>query len=65
VKAQDIITQDVVTVSPYTPVPDIAAIMMEKHFSGVPVLTDSGEIIGIVSHSDVWRSPARPQTGVA
>src|SRR5688572_32789651 len=53
VKAQDIMTRAVVTVSPYTPVPDIAAIMVEKHISGMPVVTDSGEIIGIVSESDL------------
>ena len=52
-KAQDIMTQDVVTVRPYTSVSDIAAIMVEKRISGVPVLTDSGEIIGMVSQSDL------------
>jgi CBS-domain-containing membrane protein len=48
-------TRDVVTVGPYTAVPDIAAIMADKHISGVPVVTDSGEIIGIVSESDLLR----------
>jgi len=55
VKAQDVMTRDVVTVGPYTAVPDIAAIMADKHISGVPVVTDSGEIIGIVSESDLLR----------
>jgi len=53
VKAQDIMTREVVTVGPYTSVPDIAATMMEKRISGVPVLTDSGEIIGLVSQTDL------------
>lgn len=52
-KAQDIMTRDVTTVSPNTSVRDIAALMVEKHISGVPVLTDNGEIIGIVSQSDL------------
>ncbi|HWE18949.1 MAG TPA: CBS domain-containing protein [Hyphomicrobiaceae bacterium] len=52
-KAQDIMTRDVVAVSPYTSVPDIAAIMVENNISGVPVLTDSGEIVGVVSQSDL------------
>jgi CBS domain-containing protein len=52
-KAQDIMTRDVATVSPDAPVRDIAALMMEKHISGVPVLTDNGKIIGIVSESDL------------
>jgi CBS domain-containing protein len=46
-------TRDVVTVGPHTTVPDIAAIMMERHISGVPVLTDQGGIVGIVSQSDL------------
>jgi CBS domain-containing protein len=46
-------TRDVVTVSPFTSVPDIAAIMVEKHISGIPVMTDSGELIGMVSQSDL------------
>jgi len=60
VKAQDIMTRAVVTVGPYTPVPDIAAIMVEKHISGMPVVTDSREIIGIVSQSDLLH---RVETG--
>jgi CBS domain-containing protein len=53
VKAQDIMTREVATVGPYTSVLDIAAIMVEKHISGVPVLTESGEIIGMVSQTDL------------
>ena len=52
-KAQDIMTRDVTTVSPDTSVRDIAALMVEKHISGVPVLTDNGKIIGMVSQSDL------------
>ena len=52
-KAQDIMTRDVTTVSPDTSVRDIAALMMEKHISGVPVLTNNGKIIGMVSQSDL------------
>jgi CBS domain-containing protein len=52
-KAHDIMTRDVTTVSPDTSVRDIAALMMEKHISGVPVLTNNGKIIGMVSQSDL------------
>lgn len=52
-KAPDIMTRDVATVSPDTSVRDIAALMVEKHISGVPVLTDDGKIIGMVSESDL------------
>ena len=52
-KARDIMTRNVVTVTPDTPVRDIAALMAEKHISGVPVLTHDGIIIGIVSETDL------------
>ena len=52
-KAQDIMTRDVTTVKPDTSVRDIAAIMVEKHISGVPVLTADGKIIGMISQSDL------------
>ena len=60
VKAQDIMTRAVVTVGPYTPVPDIASMMVEKHISGMPVVTESGQIIGILSQSDLLH---RVETG--
>jgi predicted transcriptional regulator len=52
-KARDIMTRDVIMVSPHTSVRDIAAIMVEKHISGLPVLTHDGKIIGMVSESDL------------
>lgn len=52
-KAHEIMTRDVITVRPQTSVRDIAALMVEKHISGVPVLTDDGKIIGIISESDL------------
>lgn len=52
-KAKDIMTRDVATVRSDTSVHEIAALMMEKHISGAPVLSDDGTIIGIVSQSDL------------
>jgi CBS domain-containing protein len=52
-KAHEIMTRDVITVRPETSVRDIAGLMVEKHISGVPVLTDDGRIVGIISESDL------------
>ena len=52
-KTRDIMTRDVVTVSSDTPVRDIAALMVAKHISGVPVLAHDGTIIGMVSETDL------------
>jgi CBS-domain-containing membrane protein len=48
-KAQDIMTRDVATVRPDTSVRDTAALMMERHISGMPVIGDDGAIVGIVA----------------
>jgi CBS domain-containing protein len=52
-EARDIMTRDVVTVNPDTSVHDIAGLMVEKHISGLPVLSRDGQIIGMVSQSDL------------
>jgi CBS domain-containing protein len=52
-KTQDIMTREVATVRPETSVREIAALMMEKNISGVPVVSDDGAIVGIVSEGDL------------
>jgi CBS domain-containing protein len=52
-KAQDIMTREVATVRPETSVREIAALLMEKNISGVPVVSDDGAIVGIVSEGDL------------
>jgi CBS domain-containing protein len=44
-------------VSPSTTVREIAGLMVEKHVSGLPVLSDSGTLVGIVSEGDLLRRP--------
>jgi len=56
-KARDIMSTKVVTVSPSTSVRDIAALMVEKHVSGLPVLNDNGTLVGMVSEGDLLRRP--------
>jgi CBS domain-containing protein len=57
--AGDIMTRNVITVSPETDVAEIARIMLEKRVSGLPVVVN-GSPIGIISESDLLR---RPETG--
>jgi len=56
-KVRDIMSTKVVTVSPSTTVREIAGLMVEKHVSGLPVLSDSGTLVGIVSEGDLLRRP--------
>ncbi len=56
-KARDIMSTKVVTVSPSTSVRVIAGLMVEKHVSGLPVLNDNGTLVGMVSEGDLLRRP--------
>jgi len=56
-KAGDIMSTKVVTVSPSTSVRDVAELMVEKHVSGLPVLNDDGTLVGMVSEGDLLRRP--------
>jgi CBS domain-containing protein len=54
-KAHEIMSRDVVTVKPATPVHDVAALMTEKRISGIPVVSEDGTVLGIISESDLLR----------
>ena len=54
-RAHDIMTTPVVTVPPDLSVQEIAALMVEKRISGIPVVSPDGAILGIVSESDLLR----------
>jgi len=51
-KAKDVMTTDVLTVSPETKVIDIAKLLLERRFSGVPVI-EGDRIVGLVSEGDL------------
>jgi len=51
--ASDIMTTDVITVTPETSVLELADILFKKRINGVPVVDDEGNVLGIVSQSDL------------
>jgi CBS domain-containing protein len=53
--AQDVMTRDVVTVGPETPVTEIAKRLVERRISAVPVVGADGTAVGIVSEGDLLR----------
>ena len=59
-KAIDVMTTQVVTVTADTPVAEVANLMLSQHVSGVPVLDRDGSLRGIVSEGDLMR---RAETG--
>ncbi len=54
-KAIDIMTPDVVTVSPETSVYEAARMLLGRRISALPVLNADGRLIGLVSESDLVR----------
>jgi CBS domain-containing protein len=62
----DVMTKDVVTVAEDTPFKTVAAVLAEHHISAVPVRSEYGGIVGVVSETDLLRKeeyqrrPRRP-----
>jgi CBS domain-containing protein len=58
-RAKDVMTSPVITVRPDTPVKDVAAKMAAHHVSGLPVVTEDGELVGIITEADLLVAEAR------
>lgn len=52
-KVKDIMTRDLITVSPQTEIAGAAKILLEKRINGLPVIDDSGRLVGILCQSDL------------
>ncbi len=53
--ASDVMTRDVITVRPDTPVAEIIDLLLARGISGVPVVEADGRLAGIVSEGDLLR----------
>jgi len=51
--ARDIMTTNVVTIRPEASVEDLAALLEAKRIGGVPVVDEDGQLVGIVTQSDL------------
>jgi CBS domain-containing protein len=54
-RADDVMTMEVVSVSPDTHIRDVAKKLLQYHVSALPVLDDQGKLLGIVSEGDLMR----------
>jgi len=54
-RAHQIMTKDVISVTPHTSIEDAARIMLLNKISGLPVVEDNGTLVGMVSQSDFLR----------
>jgi CBS-domain-containing membrane protein len=53
IKAQDIMSSDVITVSPDTEIAQAAKLLLANRINGVPVINEAGELVGILCQSDL------------
>lgn len=59
----DVMTRDVVTVGVDTPFKAIAALLARQRISAVPVIGSSGQVLGVVSETDLVRRDERRRWG--
>lgn len=51
--AQDVMTAEVITADPETPITEIATLLVKHRIGAVPVTTSDGRLVGIVSQTDL------------
>jgi CBS domain-containing protein len=54
-KAEDVMTRDVVSIDPDSTVLQAARLMLQHHISGLPVIDKSGSLVGVLSEGDFLR----------
>ncbi|MGH7796533.1 MAG: CBS domain-containing protein [Candidatus Binatia bacterium] len=52
-QAKDIMTRDIITVSPTLTIKNLAMTLIKNQISGAPVAGKNGKIIGVVSEADI------------
>lgn len=53
IKAKDIMTRDILSVTPDTEIVKAAKILLKNRINGLPVIDDSGKLVGILCQSDL------------
>jgi CBS domain-containing protein len=61
VTVEDVMTRHVITVRPETTVHEAARLMFTNRISGIPVVDESGRVVGIVSDGDLIVRQRRPK----
>ena len=60
-RAADLMQTDVRTISPDDSVADLVQALADSHVSGLPVVSPSGQIVGVVSATDVLQASAEKE----
>lgn len=67
IRVKDVMSRNVRTAGPDTPLYEIADLFEENHIKRVPIVNDNGDLIGIVSRANILQAvaSARPQLEIA
>jgi acetoin utilization protein AcuB len=58
-KVSEIMTRKLQTIHQEASIGEAAQIMLENKFSGLPVVDDAGQLVGIITESDIFRLVVR------
>jgi len=53
--AEEIMTPDPITISHTATIGEAASLMLKRKISGLPVVTEQGRIVGIITEADIFR----------
>src|SRR5215510_14022036 len=53
--ASDVMIKDVISVSETTPLKEVAKMFVERKITGAPVVNADGELVGVISETDIIR----------
>ncbi len=59
-----VMSRKVLTIKPDAPILDAAEIMLNHKVSGLPVVDDTGRLLGIVTESDIFRMLVKTRSAV-
>ncbi len=55
-EVRDVMTTDLITVGPFDTIEEAALKMMKNRIGGLPVVDESGELVGIITESDIYEA---------
>ena len=61
VEVRSVMTSDVLSVKPDTPIKDVAVLLSERGISGVPVCDANGAVVGVLSEADLLVKQGGPR----
>lgn len=56
IKVEDIMTKEPITIAPDYTVEEAAQILLENRISGLPVLDQEGNLVGIITQTDIFKA---------